>query len=325
MSTPTNRTSAELNSTLRAELSPLQKHGIVTDLARLLRSRHWAQHLKLFSNHAARSMLLGETRSRFRGRGMEFEEVRRYQPGDDIRTIDWRVSARTGKTHTKLFCEERERPVHILADQRSSLYFGSKKQFKSVLAAELASGLAWAALAGSDRVGGQVIGQRRESDSRARRNKQAVLKLIHDLNELNHELPSAIKHSEPPVISIAESLEECRRITRPGTAIFIISDFSDFDQAATKQLSNLGKHTDLTLLQVVDDLERELPVLGRVPITDGQHRRNIRLGNKLKNAYQQQLEEQQQLLTSAAVKARARFTKISTQQSARDALTALFS
>ena len=81
-----------------SQLSSMQEHGIVTDLARLLRSRHWARKLKLFSNQAARSMLLGETRSRFRGRGMEFEEVRRYQPGDDIRTIDWRVSARTGKT-----------------------------------------------------------------------------------------------------------------------------------------------------------------------------------------------------------------------------------
>ncbi len=308
-----------------SQLSSMQEHGIVTDLARLLRSRHWARKLKLFSNQAARSMLLGETRSRFRGRGMEFEEVRRYQPGDDIRTIDWRVSARTGKTHTKLFCEERERPVHILADQRASLYFGSQKQFKSVLAAELATGLAWAALAGSDRVGGQIIGQLRESDSRARRNKQAVLKLIHDLNELNHELPNAINSSQStPVISIAESLEECRRLTRPGTAIFIISDFNDFDLAAVKQLSNLGKHTDLTLVQVVDTLESELPALGRVPISDGQHKRSVQLGNKLKHAYQQKLDERQKLLENAAARSRARFTKISTEQSARDALTALF-
>ncbi len=314
------------SSNISAQQSTLQKHGIVTDLARLLRSRHWAQKLNLFSNQAARSMLLGETRSRFRGRGMEFEEVRRYQPGDDIRTIDWRVSARTGKTHTKLFCEERERPVHILVDQRSSLYFGSEKQFKSVLAAELASGLAWAALAGSDRVGGQVVGQLRESDSRARRNKQAVLKLIHDLNELNHELPNAFKQSTTaPIITIADSLEECRRIARPGTAVFIISDFNDFDEEAAKQLSNLGKHTDLTLFQVVDDLENELPVLGRVPISDGENKRTIRLGNKLKEAYQQQLEERHQLLNNAVLRSRARFAKVSTQQSARDVLTMLFS
>ena len=119
--------------------SKLSSNGIVTELSRLLRSRHWAQNLTLFSPQAARNMLLGNVRSRFRGRGMEFEEVRRYQPGDDIRTIDWKVSARTQSTYTKLFCEERERPCHIIVDQRSSLFFGSNRQFKSVLAAELAT------------------------------------------------------------------------------------------------------------------------------------------------------------------------------------------
>jgi len=126
--------------------SNLSEHGIVTDLARLLGARHWAQGLTLFSRQAARNLLLGNVRSRYRGRGMEFEEVRRYQAGDDIRTIDWKVSARAQGTYTKLFCEERERPCHILVDQRRTLYFGSKIQFKSVLAAELAAGIAWAAL-----------------------------------------------------------------------------------------------------------------------------------------------------------------------------------
>ncbi|MBT5031007.1 MAG: DUF58 domain-containing protein, partial [Proteobacteria bacterium] len=128
--------------------------GIYVDLGLLLSSRGWARDLKLFARQAARAMLLGETRSKFRGRGMEFEEVRQYQPGDDIRNIDWRVSARTGGTYTKLFCEERERPVHIVVDQRNSMFFGSAQRFKSVLAAEVASALAWAALAGSDRIGG---------------------------------------------------------------------------------------------------------------------------------------------------------------------------
>jgi len=233
-------------------------HGIVSDLSRLLRSRHWAQHLTLFSYQAARSMLLGNVRSRFRGRGMEFEEVRRYQAGDDIRTIDWKVSARVGKTYTKLFCEERERPCHILVDQRSHLYFGSERQFKSVLAAELATGLSWAALAGGDRVGGQVIGDFAERDSRGRRSKQAVLHFIHDINEFNQALaePERLqqntKDTDSKKSSLAHSLEECRRITRPGTAIFIISDFHDFDSASAKELSNLGKHADLSLLHVID-------------------------------------------------------------------------
>ena len=304
------------------------KHGVISSIAQLLRSRHWAQNLKLFSRQAARSMLLGNVRSRFRGRGMEFEEVRRYQAGDDIRTIDWKVSARVGKTYTKLFCEERERPCHIIVDQRSNLFFGSQRQFKSVLAAELAGGLAWAALAGGDRVGGQVIGDQRERDTRGRRNKQAVLHFLHDINELNHELltpPSqndSIKTDSPT--SLANSLEECRRITRPGTAVFIISDFHDFNSAAAKALSNLGKHTDVSLLQVSDQREDELPFKGNIAISDGNDSRSVSVSKNLKQAYHKQLIEQDSLLKSACAQARALYTKIDTTQSARDALIRIF-
>lgn len=305
----------------------LAQHGIVSDLARLLGARHWAQGLNLFSRQAAKNLLLGNVRSRFRGRGMEFEEVRRYQPGDDIRTIDWKVSARAQGTYTKLFCEERERPCHILIDQRRSHFFGSSKQFKSVLAAELAAGLAWAALKGGDRVGGQVIGEYAEHDTRARRSKQAVLKLIHDVHELNHQLlPSKNADSTKMAInlSLTTSLEECRRITRPGTAIFIISDFHDFDESSAKSLINLGKHTDITLLQVSDKVELNLPKLGTVAISDGQLSSNVNLSSSLTTAYQKDLEERQNTLISAATKARALYANIDTSQTARQALIKLF-
>jgi uncharacterized protein (DUF58 family) len=309
----------------KAELSALSEHGIVTDLASLLGARHWAQGLTLFSRQSARNLLLGNVRSRFRGRGMEFEEVRRYQAGDDIRTIDWKVSARAQGTYTKLFCEERERPCHILVDQRRPLYFGSSLQFKSVLAAELAAAIGWAALKGGDRVGGQVIGEYHTSDSRARRSKQAVLRFIHDLHESNHRLASqADEHSQSAKISFATSLEECRRITRPGTAIFIISDFHDFDHAAAKSLSNLGKHADLTLLQVSDKLEQQLPNLGNVAISDGQQSTKVNLTSGLTKAYQQTRSDKQNLLISAATKARALYANIDTSQTARQALIRLF-
>ena len=294
--------------------------GIYTELSVLLRSRHWARDLKLFSRQAARSMLLGETRSRFRGRGMEFEEVRTYQPGDDIRNIDWRVSARTGGTYTKLFCEERERPVHILADQRSSMFFGSQSRFKSVLAAELATALAWAALAGSDRIGGQIIGDRHESDIRARRNKQAVLRFIHDINEFNQALPSESSQH----ISLAQILEECRRITRPGTAIFVISDFYDFDQSCAKALSTIGRHTDINLLHLIDPIEEQLPVTGAVSISDGVERLSVRINASLQQAYMKRIEERQKLINESALRARALYTKISTAEEPRAFLNKLY-
>lgn len=301
----------------------LSDNGIVTDLARLLGSRHWAQGLNLFSRQAARNMLLGNVRSRFRGRGMEFEEVRRYQAGDDIRTIDWKVSARAQGTYTKLFCEERERPCHIIVDQRSPLFFGSTGLFKSVLAAEVATAIAWAALKGGDRVGGQVIGDFSERDSRAKRSKQAVLRFIHDIDELNHQLLTAgLEGSNAS--SIANSLEECRRITRPGTAIFVISDFHDFNDNAAKALSNLSKHTDVSLIKISDALEKDLPVFGGIAISDGQQSSKIQVTSSLKQRYQERLSEQDNLLKSAATHARALFAEISTEQSTRQSLIKLF-
>ena len=298
----------------------IDAEGVYTDPGTLLCSRHWARDLKLFSRQATRSMLLGETRSRFRGRGMEFEEVRPYQPGDDIRNIDWRVSARTGGTYTKLFCEERERPVHILVDQRSGMFFGSGERFKSVLAAEIATAIAWAALAGSDRIGGQIIGDTKESDIRARRNKQAVLRFVHDIGEFNRALPTF----SPKPKSLAYMLEECRRITRPGTAIFVISDFHDFDQACAKSLSTLGRHTDINLLHIYDPIEEQLPVAGAVSISDGKNRSSVRLNTGLQQAYLARIENRQKLLNNSVVRARALYSKIGTNQEPRTLLNRIY-
>lgn len=309
---------------LLSQNTSLSENGIITDLTRLLGSRHWAQKLNLFSRHAARNMLLGNVRSRFRGRGMEFEEVRRYQAGDDIRTIDWKVSARAQGTFTKLFCEERERPCHIIVDQRSPLFFGSTGLFKSVLAAEVATAIAWAALKGGDRVGGQVIGDHAERDSRAKRSKQSVLRFIHDINELNHTLfhPNQLVSSNSSTLT--NSLEECRRITRPGTAIFIISDFHDFNTDTAKALSNLAKHTDVSLLKINDALEQDLPIFGGIPISDGQQSSKVHVTKALKQDYQNTLSEKDALLKSAATRARALFTELSTDNTARQSLIKLF-
>ncbi len=276
--------------------TPSSGTGIYTELSTLLALRFPARNLKLFSRLPAGSQLLGETRSRFRGRGMEFEEVRLYQPGDDIRAIDWRVTARTGEPHTKLFREERERPVHLLVDQRSSMYFGSTTRFKSVLAAELAALIGWAALDNSDRIGGQILGDRQEVDIRARRNRQAILQLLHHLDEFNHRLPA----DQPGTRSLADSLESCRRLTRPGSALFVISDFLDMDEPAERALRLLSRHADIRLLQVRDPLELELPALGKTLLSDGRKPQQVHLDAGLVRVYQQAVAKRQQQLTRLA-------------------------
>ena len=146
--------------------------------------------MRLGRRNRALSVLAGPNKSNFRGRGIDFEEVRNYQPGDDIRSIDWRVTARTGTAHTKLFREERERPVLVAVDQRSSMFFGSSHCFKSVLAAQLASLLAWSALDAGDRVGGLVFNDASHREIRPRRSRKTVLALLSQISAVqSHAAP----------------------------------------------------------------------------------------------------------------------------------------
>ena len=179
-------------STLTNTLANLNPQGAYTDLSQLLRLRFAAQELKLFVKRPVKSQLSGAERTRFRGRGMDFEEVRLYQAGDDVRSIDWRVTARTQVPHTKVYREERERPVFVLVDQRSPMFFGSQQCFKSVLAAHIGTNLAWAALGNSDRVGGLIFGDTQQRDIRPRRSKHAVLELLHHLQDFNRQLHTPI-------------------------------------------------------------------------------------------------------------------------------------
>jgi uncharacterized protein (DUF58 family) len=311
--TPEAVTSAhDANSATRAkDIEKGVESGIYTDLRTLTTRCRAAQDIKLFKHQAAKSLLLGNVRSRFRGRGMEFEEARPYQAGDDIRSIDWRVSARTGTTHTKVYAEERERPVHIVLDQRNCMYFGSQTRFKSVLAAELAACLAWAALGASDRIGGQIFSDGREADVRARRNKQAILRFLTSIIDFNHALPDLAEQRRRPLDFV---FEECRRLTRPGTALFVLSDFSDFNDEAAKQLSALGRHAEITLFWIIDRLEFDLDLKGRLGMSDGQSTRSVDFSAELRDRYRADRLAQQDRLEQAARQSRARLVPIDTSQ-----------
>lgn len=298
--------------------------GIITDQQRLLRSRHWASKLKLFSRKAASNVLLGNVRSRFRGRGMEFEEVRRYQAGDDIRTIDWKVTARNPGTYTKLFCEERERPCYVIIDQRSPMFFGSGKRFKSVLAAELGIALAWAAFAVGDRVGSQIIGNSSEVDIRARNSRRAVLALIDSTHSLNTQLLSRQSINAGQTKPFSYYLDQCLRVIRPGSAVFMISDFHDIDAGCIKALCKLSKRADTSLLQVFDPLEESLPNAAVLPISDGIEVTKIRMTKTLKTAYQDSIDKRETLIRQAATQSNSHLIKASTANSAREALKRIY-
>jgi len=278
----------------------LQPSGAYTTLDTLLRLRFVVSDLSLFARRASADVMNGSIRTRFRGRGMEFEEVRLYQAGDDIRSIDWRVTARTQTTHTKLFREERERPVFLMVDQRSPMFFGSKQCFKSVYAAHLASLLGWTALSNSDRIGAQVFGDLSHRDIRPRRSKHALMELLHQLNDFNHQLKRPIAASGAN--QCIDMLADVRRIAKPGSAVFLLSDFHDFNPACEEQLFQLRRHTDVTLFHIYDDLERRLPSANMLTITDGNKRLTINTTERgFSNKFTQHFESQRQALEKTCV------------------------
>ena len=252
-------------------LSPDDLAGIaVPDPGALIALRQHAREISLFPRRQALSIQGGGYRSRFRGRGMEFDEARPYQPGDDVRAIDWRVTARTATTYTKVFREERERPVLIAVDLRSPMFFGSQR-LKSLAACDVAALLAWAGLAAGDRVGGLVFGPGRQWDSRARRGRHGVLRLVQHLTEACQALYDATitGEGEGDDPALATILGDCRRVATPGAAVVVISDFHDLDDDCEKHLFELARHCDLTLCQVSDILEQDLPPPGLYNIRDG--------------------------------------------------------
>jgi len=215
--------------------------------------------------------------SALKGRGMEYDESRPYQAGDDFRTLDWRVTARTGKPHTKVFREERERPVYICSDFSPSMFFATRGVFKSVQAARAAALIAWKAQQSGDRVGGLVFSANTHHELPPEGGKPAVIRLVKKLVEAG-ELPAA--RAEPPwPNSLPKAVARLRRMAKPGSLIFILSDFRDADEACESDIAALARHNDVTMVFVFDPFEAALPdnhASGRV--TDGAGELQITLG-----------------------------------------------
>ncbi|PHQ26651.1 DUF58 domain-containing protein [Marinobacter guineae] len=233
----------------------------------LIRLQADARALKLPSARPVRSRQAGLQRSPQRGRGMAFAEVRLYQPGDDIRSIDWRVTARRQAPHTKLYEEERERPVLLLCDLGPSLFFASTGAFKQVRCAQLASILAWLALWSGDQVGGIVFNGETLSVQRPARRKKSVLRLLDTLAEQQHRSSRDLPQKEgagPARLDTA--LTEARRVAHTGSRIFVISDFLEISPETGKLLGALARHNAVSALRVVDPLEKELPKAGRFAV-----------------------------------------------------------
>lgn len=243
----------------------------------LVALRHVAELIDLNPQYI-RGGLSGIYHSPFKGRGMEFDEARPYQPGDDPRRLDWRVTARTGKPYTKVFREERERPVVLWVDFRSPMFFATRGRFKSVVAADAASLVAWCALNCGDRLGGFVFSQTQHREVRPKRGNRGVLEFIHYLVEMHGLGPDT--DAAAPVGSLVEPMLRLRRVARPGSFLFLISDFRGLNEQAEKHLIELSRRNDIILMFVTDPFETRLPPAGRYRVS--QQEKDLLLDTTLK-------------------------------------------
>ncbi|MEH6389603.1 MAG: DUF58 domain-containing protein [Pseudomonas profundi] len=294
-------------------------------LQSLLDARRHCQELPLFSRPMRTSRQTGRQYSRLRGRGMDFDQVRAYQPGDDIRTIDWRVTARTQKVHTKVFNEERERPVFIICEQSSRLYFGSRHCLKSVLGADACALIAWTALSHNDRVGGMVFADDACHEVRPRRSRQAILQLFRLLLQANQRIPEAPDmHSEAIAEPLDMALRHSREIIRPGSILYLLCDHSAIDNMNQSLLAPLAAHNDIVLLPLFDPLDAELPIAGILDFIQGQQRFSLDTENAaVRSAWQQQFADQQHAWQRLARRLRCGLSMLDSSLPAVDQLSTM--
>ncbi len=241
------------------------RDGLEASLASLLRCRHGRTANRLSpQGNKVHGQQLGSNRSSFRGSGMEFDEVRVYQAGDDERAIDWRVTARTGTMHTKLFHEERERPVLLLVDLRSNMQFGTRVQFKSTLAAHIGAKLAWTAIDSGDRVGGFLLTPSGTRTFPIRRGTAATMTFLKGMAEATNLYAEA--GDEAP---LHVTIDRLRQVSRPGTLVYIISDFVDCNEQTERAIRRLALHAHITNIMLFDPLETSLPSNGDYRVSDG--------------------------------------------------------
>ena len=252
---------------------------IHVSLAHLRSLQGAAQGLSFLPRQPSASVLNGRHASRLRGRGLNFEEMRDYLPGDDIRSIDWKATARTGRPHVRVFTEERDRPALLVVDQRMSMFFGSQLNMKSVTAAEAAAIAAFRILDAGDRVGGIVFDDDSEVEFVPKRSRRTAYALLESIAEKNAAL-HADRQAAPAPGELNTVLSSVARIAHHDHVVMVFSDFDGIDEMTQRHLSGIAMHNDVILFLVYDPMA-ERPESGeRAVIGDGHMQAEIDLGSK---------------------------------------------
>jgi len=241
---------------------------VYTNLKSLMALQHQASGFSFLPRQPVHSVLSGRHASRLRGRGLNFEELRHYHSGDDIRTMDWKVTNRTGKPHVRVFTEERERPVLLLVDQRISMFFGSRVRMKSVVAADIAALAAWRVLSAGDRIGAIVFNDEKIRITRPQRSRKTAMQLLHQVVAFNHELRADYSGVQNDT-QFNQVLKEAERLSGHDYLIVIVSDMSGWNATSLKYIKRLARHNDVMVALVFDPLEKVLPDQHHLVVSDG--------------------------------------------------------
>jgi len=298
------------------------EEGVYVDLEELVALRHSARRTSFLPRQPVNSLLAGRRASKLRGRGLDFEELRAYVAGDDVRSIDWRVTARTGKPYVRSYKEERDRPVLLVVDQRASMFFGSQRAFKSVQAARFAALAAWRVAAVGDRVGAVIVGEGRQWALKPARSESNVLRLLDLLVESGRALPARPSRE---VDSLEAALGAVTHLAPHDALVVVISDLRGVSPDAAATLSSIRRHNDLLVAWVVDPLEGALPDIGSVPVTDGEMQLSLPTSDHaLRDAFEGAFEADRARVRELCGRSGAPYFELATERALLDQVEATF-
>lgn len=300
----------------------LPEARVTVALEELIQLKAEARGFSFLPRQPVNSLLAGRHASRLRGRGLAFEELRHYHQGDDIRTIDWKATARLRSPHVRVYSEERERPVLLVVDQRGPMFFGSRRAMKSVAAAEVAALGAWRALRTGDRVGGIVFNEAEMVDLRPHRSQTQVLRILHEVVRMNHLL--AANEASSGAITLNHALEAALRRATHDHLVVVISDFDGADEETQRLTTLIAAHNDMLAVAIYDPLGASLQPQPGMIAAVGNERIALPLEPDFPAAFQRTFSERLDEWTEIFRALRVPVLPLSSAEPPADQLRALF-
>lgn len=239
--------------------------GLFVTVDDLIEQRQKAAYLRMLNAKLPTSRQAGDVKSAFKGRGIEMEEIRSYSFGDDVRDIDWRVTARKSSPYTKVYNEEKDREIYVVLDLSPYMAFGTRKELKTVAAAKIAALLAWSSLTNKDRFGCVIFDGKSQYIFKPRNHQGAVVAIFKKIAELSKVVLNVKENDED---GLAKALKLLKKNVKGQAAIFVVSDFSRFGDDVKKSLAALSSNTSVYLINVFDVLEDVAPKAGEYMAED---------------------------------------------------------